>query len=84
MSAPTAGEIESALRKKGFKMMGSADPCEKCGVQSFTAWSIGGRTGGRQVLWCTSCNHSTSFRVDAHAKRVPDPEFKLFPFLGIQ
>jgi hypothetical protein len=80
---PTASEIESALRKRGFKMMGAPDPCPSCQVQSFTAWTIAGRTGGRQILWCASCNHSASFRVDAQAHRVGDPDFALMPFLGL-
>ena len=84
MAIPDLAILEQKLAKRGFRVN---DPylheCPACKQRAVLKYSIGGRTGGRDISLCQHCGASQSWRSDAGLEeREVDPGFDLRKFLG--
>ncbi len=82
MEPRKAEELIRKLQKRGFKRDSVKDHCESCGSSALHVWKLLGRTGGRDIKWCMSCQKITSFRRTANDDLVEETGFDLEKFLA--
>jgi hypothetical protein len=76
--------LERKLAKRGFKR-GDVylHDCPECHEHAVLKYSIGGRTGGRDISLCQACGDAKSWRSGAGLEsREQDLGFDLHKFLG--
>jgi hypothetical protein len=84
MAIPDFDVLDQKLNKRGFRVTDSyLHECPACKTRAVLKYTIGGRTGGRDISLCQHCGHAESWRSDAGLEaRVADPSFDLRKFLG--
>ena len=84
MPIPDLGNIEAALRLRGFRRNDAQyHECAKCGVRAVAIYAISGRVGGRQIFLCFDCGDTKSWRSAAGGEtREEDKTFDLKRFLA--
>ena len=84
MAIPDLDVLDQKLNKRGFRVTDSyLHECPACKERAVLKYTIGGRTGGRDISLCQACGHAESWRSDAGLEeRIADPAFDLRKFLG--